>query len=211
MRRGRETLLGNRAVAVIVLVFSVVAGKLLHENPFGEGTISWPLAFVVALAGNMLLAYVVTPWAAPYLASAGGAEGAAHADPQAVRTAERWTAALLMVFGVLALVSVAFTNSDVVIAPTDRLERNAELVKRTVEAEAPAKYVPMLGAADTWKMSERTLRTCVPLPGAKEKGPSYCVVVRSEGENVTLVKSGLGKSNAAQALEWHPELAEQER
>lgn len=209
MRRGRETLLGNRAVAVIVVAFSVIAAKLLHENPFGDGTISWPLAFVVALAGNMFLAYVVTPWAAPYLASAGGSEGAANADPQAVRTAERWTSGMLMVFGLLALVSVAFTNSDVVIAPTDRLERNAELVKRTVEADAPAKYVPMLGAADTWKMSERTLRTCVPPPGAK--GESYCVVVRSDGESVALVKSGLAMSNATQALEWHPELAEQER
>lgn len=209
MRRGRETLLGNRAVAVIVLIFSVIAAKLLHENPFGDGTISWPLAFVVALAGNMVLAYVVTPWAAPYLASAGGREGAVSADPRSVRVAERWTAGTLMLFGLFSLLAVAFTSSEIVITPTERLERNAELVRRTVEAEAPAKYEPMLPAADTWKMSERTLRTCVPPPG--DKGESFCVVVRAEGDEVTLVKSGLGLSNAAQALEWHPELAEQGR
>lgn len=209
MRRGRETLLGNRAVAVIVLVFSVIGAKLLHENPFGDGTISWPLAFVVALAGNMVLAYVVTPWAAPYLVSTGGREGAAEADPRSVRVAERWTSGTLMLFGVFSLLAVAFTASEIVITPTERLERNAELVRQTVEAQAPEKFVPMLTAADTWKMSERTLRTCVPPPG--DEGESYCVVVRSEGEDLTLVKSGVGLSNAAQALEWHPELAEQER
>lgn len=209
MRRGRETLLGNRVVAVIVLIFSVIGAMLLHENPFGEGTISWPIAFVVALAGNMVLAYIATPWAAPYLASTGGREGAAAADPQSVRVAERWMAGTLMLFGIFSLLAVGFAASDIVITPTERLERNAELVRRTVEAQAPAKYVPMLPAADTWKMSERTLRTCVPPPG--DKGESYCVVVRSEGDNVTLVKSGVALSNAEQALEWHPELAEQGR
>lgn len=209
MRRGRETLLGNRAVAVIVLIFSLIGAKLLHENPFGEGTISWPIAFVVALAGNIVLAYVATPWAAPYLASTGGREGAAAADPQSVRVAERWMAGTLMLFGIFSLLAVGFAASDIVITPTERLERNAELVRRTVEAQAPAKYVPMLPAADTWKMSERTLRTCVPPPG--DKGESYCVVVRSEGDSVTLVKSGVALSNAEQALEWHPELAEQGR
>lgn len=209
MRRGRETLLGNRVVAVIVLIFSVIGAMLLHENPFGEGTISWPIAFVVALAGNMVLAYIATPWAAPYLASTGGREGAAAADPQSVRVAERWMAGTLMLFGIFSLLAVGFAASDIVITPTERLERNAELVRRTVEAQAPAKYVPMLPAADTWKMSERTLRTCVPPPG--DKGASYCVVVRSEGDNVTLVKSGVALSNAEQALEWHPELAEQGR
>lgn len=209
MRRGRETLLGNRVVAVIVLIFSVIGAMLLHENPFGEGTISWPIAFVVALAANMVLAYIATPWAAPYLASTGGREGAAAADPQSVRVAERWMAGTLMLFGIFSLLAVGFAASDIVITPTERLERNAELVRRTVEAQAPAKYVPMLPAADTWKMSERTLRTCVPPPG--DKGESYCVVVRSEGDNVTLVKSGVALSNAEQALEWHPELAEQGR
>lgn len=209
MRRGRETLLGNRAVAVIVLIFSVIGAKLLHENPFGDGTIAWPIAFIVALAGNMVLAYVATPWAAPYLASAGGREGAAAADPHSVRVAERWMAGTLMLFGIFSLLAVAFAASDIVVTPTVRLERNAELVRRTVEAQAPAKYVPMLPAADTWKMSERTLRTCVPPPG--DKGESYCVVVRSEGDTVTLVKSGVALSNAEQALEWHPDLAKQGR
>lgn len=209
MRRGRETLLGNRAVAVIVLVFSIIGAKLLHENPFGEGTISWPISFVVAAAGNIVLAYVVTPWAAPYLASTGGREGAATADPRSVRVAERWTAGTLMLFGLFSLFAVAFASSDIVVTPTERLERNAELVRRTVESQAPARFVPMLPAADTWKLSERTLRTCVPPPG--DKGQSYCVVVRSDGDNVTLVKAGVGLSNAEQALEWHPELAEQGR
>lgn len=209
MRRGAQTLKGNRPVAVIVGVFTLITGVLLHGNPFGDGTISWPVALVIAFAGNAFLAYVAAPWAAPYLASAGGREGALNADPRSVAVAERWISGTLMLFGVFALLAVAFAAADVVITPTERLERNAELVRRTVESQAPAEFEPMLGAADTWKMSERTLRTCVPPPDYK--GESYCVVVRSDGESVALVKAGLGLSNAEQALEWHPELAEQER
>lgn len=209
MKRGVQTLKENRPVAVIVGMFTVAAAAVLHGNPFGDGEISWPVALLIALAGNLVLAYVAAPWAAPYLASSGGREGALNADPRSVAVAERWLSGTLMLFGVIALLAVTFATANLVITPTKRLERNAELVQRTVESQAPAKFEPMLGAADTWKMSERTLRTCVPPPDYKSA--SYCVVVRSEGDNVTLVKAGLGLSNAEQALEWHPELAEQQR
>lgn len=199
--------LKNRAVAAIVAIFSAIGAVLLHRDPFGDGSIAWPVAIIVSLIGNAFLAYVVTPWAAPYIASAGGREGAEQADPRSVAIAERWTAGSLMVFGVFAIMALGLSNADVVITPTERLEKNAVLVKRTVEAQAPERFKPMLGAADTWKMSERTLRTCVPPPG--DKGDSWCVVVRSEGDELTIVKAGSGLSNAAQALEWHPELAEQ--
>ncbi|MGB1582225.1 MAG: hypothetical protein ACPHCI_00380 [Solirubrobacterales bacterium] len=199
--------LKNRTVAASVAIFTPIGAVLLHRDPFGDGTIAWPVAIVVALAGNVFLAYVVTPWAAPYLASAGGREGAAKAAPHSVAVAERWTSGTLMVFGLLAIMALALSNAEVVVTPTERLEKNAALVKRTVEAEAPAQFKPMLGAADTWKMSERTLRTCVPPPD--DKGDSWCVVVRSEADQLTIVKTGPGLSNAAQALEWHPELAEQ--
>lgn len=209
MERAAKTFKGNRPVAVLVGVFTLITGALLHGNPFGDGSISWPVALTIALLGNAFLAYVAAPWAAPYLASTGGRDGALQADPRSVGVAERWISGTLMLFGVFALLAVAFSAADIVITPTERLERNAELVRRTVESQAPQKFTPMLGAADTWKMSERTLRTCVPPPDYKSA--SYCVVVRSDGESVTLVKSGLGLSNAEQALEWHPELAEQPR
>ena len=95
------------------------------------------------------------------------------------------------------------------ITPTKRLEQNAELVKRTVELEAPPIYKRQLAGADTWKMSERTYRTCVPTPESVETG--WCVVTQVQNDKLVVVKYGVGKSNAAQALEWHPELAEQQR
>ncbi len=199
--------LKNRSVAAIVVIFTPVGAVLLHRDPFGDGTIAWPVAIIVALLGNAFLAYVVTPWAAPYLASTGGHEGAANAAPQSVAVAERWTSGTLMVFGLLAIMALGLSNSEVIVTPTERLEKNAALVKRTVEAQAPARFKPMLSAADTWKMSERTLRTCVPPPD--DIGESWCVVVRSENDQLTIVKAGPGLSNAAQALEWHPELAAQ--
>lgn len=197
----------NRPVAVIVAVFTVISAWLLHKNPFGDGSIAWPVAIVVSLAGNLFLAYVLTSWAAPYLASTGGRAGAAEADPHAVAVAERWTAGTLMLFGMLALAAVTFASQDIVITPTKRLEQNAELVKRTVEAYAPPAYKRQLPGADTWKMSSRTYRTCVPTPESVKTG--WCVLAQVRDNELVVVKYGFGKSNAAQALEWHPELKNQ--
>lgn len=199
----------NRPVAAIVVVFTLISAWLLHSNPFGEGTIGWPLALAVALIGNLFLAYVLAAWAAPYLASTGGSTGAAEADPHDVAVAERWTAGTLLLFGSLALLSIGLAASDVVITPTKRLEQNAELVKRTVELEAPPLYQRQLAGADTWKMSDRTYRSCVPKPESITVG--WCVVTQVQDDKLVVVKYGFGKSNAAQALEWHPELKNQRR
>src|SRR6476659_3244898 len=136
----------NRPVAAIVAVFTLISAWLLHSNPFGDGTIGWPLAILVALLGNLFLAYVVAAWAAPYLASTGGQAGAEQADPHDVAVAERWTAGTLLLFASLALLSVSLAATQVVITPTDRLEQNAELVKRTVDLEAPEAYQRQLTA-----------------------------------------------------------------
>ncbi|MGH2960439.1 MAG: hypothetical protein ACRDKE_12595 [Solirubrobacterales bacterium] len=199
----------NRPVAAIVAVFTLISAWLLHGDPFGDSTIAWPVALLLALLGNLFLAYVVTAWAAPYLASTGGRAGAEQADPHDVAVAERWTAGTLLLFASLALLSVTLAATQVVITPTDRLEQNAELVKRTVDLEAPEAYQRQLTAADTWKMSDRTYRSCVPTPEKIETG--WCVVTQVKDGKLVVVKYGFGKSNAAQALEWHPELAEQQR
>ncbi|MBJ7354767.1 MAG: hypothetical protein JHC98_08085 [Thermoleophilaceae bacterium] len=199
----------NRPVAAIVAVFTLISAWLLHGNPFGDGTIGWPLALAVALIGNLFLAYVLASWAAPYLASTGGSTGAAEADPHDVAVAERWTAGTLLLFGSLALLAIGLAASDVVITPTKRLEQNAELVKRTVELQAPTIYKRQLAGADTWKMSDRTYRTCVPTPESIETG--WCVLAQVQNDKLVVVKYGFGKSNAAQALEWHPELKNQRR
>lgn len=199
----------NRPVAVLVAVFTLISAWLLHGDPFGDGTIAWPVALLVALLGNLFLAYVLTAWAAPYLASTGGRAGAEQADPDDVAVAERWTAGTLLLFASLALLSVSLAATQLVITPTDRLEQNAELVKRTVDLEAPDAYQRQLTAADTWKMSDRTYRSCVPTPEKIETG--WCVVTQVRDGELVVVKYGFGKSNAAQALEWHPELADEQR
>lgn len=199
--------LKNAIVGVLVLCFTALTAWLLHGNPFGDSDINWPVAIGIALAVNCFLAYVLAAWAAPYLASTGGREGAESADPHSVAVAERWTSGTLMAFGALSLVAVSLATSDVVVTPTQRLEKNAQLVRETVEEHAPERYRVLLGSADTWKLSERTLRTCVPDPTDDRNG--WCVLVRSEDERLTVVSYGEGLSNAAQALEWHPELAQE--
>jgi len=197
----------NRPVAVLVAVFTVISAWLLHGNPFGDGTIGWPIAIFVALLGNLFLAYVLTAWAAPYLASTGGAQGAREADPQTVAVAERWCAGALMFFGAAGLLAATLAAKELVITPTKRLDENAQLVKRTVESRAPMIYKRQLNGADTWKMSDKTYRTCVPTPESVETG--WCVVTHVQNGELVVVKYGPGKSNAAQALEWHPELADE--
>lgn len=199
----------NRPVLVLVAIFTVISAWLLHRGPFNDGEIGWPVAIVVALIANLFFAYVLASWAAPYLASTGGVAGAAAADPHTVAVAERWCAGVLMLFGSLGLLAVTLASQELVITPTDRLEQNADLVRRTVESQAPEKYQHQLAGADTWKMSSRTYRTCVPTPGSLETG--WCVLVQAQpsGE-LKVTRYGPGKSNAAQALEWHPELKEQD-
>jgi hypothetical protein len=199
--------LSNRPIAAIVAVFTVLSAWLLHDNPFGDGNIGWPVSLIVALIGNLILAYALTSWAAPYLASTGGRAGAEKADPASVAVAERWTAGTLMLFGWLALLSVSLASTNVVITPTARLEENAKLVQRTVESQAPLVYQRQLTAADTWKMSDRTYRTCLPTPDDLETG--WCVLVQESDDQLKVVKYGIGPSNAAQALIWHPELKNQ--
>jgi hypothetical protein len=202
--------LSNRPLLVLVALFTASSGWLLHENPFGAGSIAWPVAVLLALLGNLFFAYVIAAWAAPYLASTGGRAGAAAADPRSVARAQRWTAGGLMLFGSLGLLAVTLASKQLVITPTDRLEKNAELVRHTVESQAPEQYQHQLAGADTWKMSARTYRTCVPTPGSLETG--WCVLVQAQEDgSLKVVRYGPGKSNAAQALEWHPELKNQER
>lgn len=195
--------LSNRPVAAIVILFSLPASVLLHADPFGNGTIPWPGAIVVAVAGNLVLAYVAASRTAPYLASSGGREGALHADPRAVTIAERGMAAALMIVALAALFAVDFAASDIIITPTQRAERNAELVRDTVRAKAPRQFQLLLTAADTWKLSESTYRTCV--PSAQDQRKWWCVLVQDGSSGLAVKRYGPGISNAEQFLEWHPE------
>jgi hypothetical protein len=197
--------LQNRPLAILVVVFTIVSAWLLHRGPFNDGEIAWPVAIGVALVANLLFTYVIAVWASPFLASTGGAAGAAGADPHTVAVAERWCAGVLMLFGSLGLFAITLASRDTVITPTDRLEENAALVRRTVESQAPERYQHQLAGADTWKMSSRTYRTCVPTPESLET--AWCVLVQVQpGGKLKVVRYGPGKSNAAQALEWHPQL-----
>lgn len=195
--------LGNRPLLALVAVFSVIDAQIMRGNPFGEGGIPWIGAIAVAVAGNALLAYVLSGWAAPYLVSSGGSEGAAAADPRSVRFAEIWMSFVLMAIGSLTLFAVDFANRDLIISPTQRSERNAVLVRETVEAHAPAEFQPLLTAADTWKMSERTYRSCV--PSSKDDTKYWCVLVQGDDTSLKVAKYGPGVGNAEQFLIWHPE------
>lgn len=201
--------LSNRPIAIIAGLFSVPAALLLRANPFGTGTIPWPGAVLVALAGNLVLAYVVASWTAPYLASSGGREGARHADPRAVAIAERGMASALMTVALAALLAVDFTSRDLIVTTTERAERNAELVRKTVHSKAPRDFQPLLTAADTWKLSEHSYRTCI--PSAEDETKWWCVLVRGGTRNLKVTRYGPGKSNAEQFLEWHPKQRDKRR
>ncbi|MBI5310661.1 MAG: hypothetical protein HZB14_06500 [Actinobacteria bacterium] len=195
--------LANRPIAAMVVVFSVVDALILRGNPFGNGTIPWIGAIAVAIAGNAVLAYVVAGWSAPYLVSSGGSAGAAAADPRSVSFAEIWMSFALMTVGVIALLAVDFASRDLIVSPTQRSERNAELVRDTVREHAPQEFQLLLTAADTWKMSENTYRSCI--PSSKDQSKYWCVLVRGDEKSLKVTRYGPGTGNAEQFLIWHPE------
>lgn len=195
--------LANRSVAAITVAFSAVGALVLRGNPFGEGTIPWPGAVLVSLAGNLVLAYVLTPWAAPYLASSGGPQGARAAAPRAVAIAERLLAAGLMLMGLITLLAVDFASRDLIVSPTQRTERNAKLVRDTVRKHAPDEFQLLLTAADTWKLSENAYRSCV--PSSRDKRKHWCVLVQGDESSLRVTRYGPGISNAEQFLRWHPD------
>lgn len=195
--------LANRTVAAMVVAFSVVGTLILRADPFGDGSIPWIGAMVVSLAGNFFLAFVLTGWAAPYLASSGGSQGAREAEPRAVAVAERWLAAGLMAMGLVTLSAVDFASRDLIVSPTQRTERNAQLVRDTVQKHAPKEFLPLLTAADTWKLSESTYRSCV--PSARDDTKYWCVLVQGDASSLRVTRYGPGIANAEQFLRWHPE------
>lgn len=195
--------LANRPVAAMVVVFSVIDALILRSNPFGDGTIPWVGALAVALTGNGVLAYVVASWSAPYIASSGGSAGAATADPRSVGVAEIWMSFALMVVGVVTLLAVDFASRDLIVSPTQRSERNAELVRDTVREHAPDEFQLLLTAADTWKMSENTYRSCI--PSSKDETKYWCVLVQGDSKSLKVTRYGPGTGNAEQFLIWHPE------
>lgn len=195
--------LANRPVAAIVVVFSAIDALILRGNPFGDGTIPWIGAAAVSLAGNAVLAYLVAGWAAPYLVSSGGSAGAAGADPRAVSFAEVWMSFALMSISVVALFAVEFANRDLIVSPTQRSERNALLVRETVKEHAPEEFQLLLTAADTWKMSENTFRSCV--PSSRDDSKYWCVLVQGDESSLKVTKFGSDTGNAEQFLIWHPE------
>ncbi|MBK5230327.1 MAG: hypothetical protein JJE27_04045 [Thermoleophilia bacterium] len=194
--------LANRPVAAITVVFSVAGALILRSNPFGDGTIPWTGAIVVSLAGNVVLAYGVTGWAAPYLATSGGAQGARQAVPRAVVVTERWLAAMVMTVGILVLLAMDLTSRDLIISPTQRSERNAQLVRETVSKHAPREFQLLLTAADTWKLSDRAYRSCV--PSSRDESKFWCVLVQGNSTKLSVTRYGPGISNAEQFLRWHP-------
>lgn len=193
----------NVPVAVLVSVFSVAGTLVLRADPFGDATIPWAGAAAVSLAGNAVLGYLVAGWAAPYLASSGGAAGARQATDHDSAAAQWRIAAVLMTLGLAAMGAVDFMARDPIISPTRRSERNAELVRDTVRSRAPADFRRQLGAADTWRMSDRSYRTC--LPSAEDPSRHWCVLVQGDSMNLKVTRYGPGPANDVQFLRWHPE------
>jgi hypothetical protein len=201
----------NRTVMATTAVFAVAGTFIVRENPFGTGTIPWIGAIAVSLVGNAVLAFLVVPWAAPYMASTGGKTGAKNADPRSVANAEKVLTAVILSIALVGMLAVDATSRGLIITPTDRLEKIAKVVKTTVEGEAPEKYRRQLSSADTWKMSERTYRTCVPDVHDDTLSRAWCVLIRIEGGRYTVLRAGEGISNARQFLKWHPDYKPEKR
>lgn len=191
----------SAGIAYVLMTAAIAA--VLHGNPFGRGAIHWLAAIVIAAAGNAALAFVLAPRVGPYLVGSGHryGEAAQPAEPSRVRAATLATAVTTMLVSLLCVWGVGIAASDPIIVPTERLERNAELARATINQHAPQEFRVMLGAADTWKVKQDgdELRTCV--PAKEDETRAWCVRIIATDEAARVVSYGPGKPNALVYLE----------
>jgi len=177
---------------------------LLHDNPIGNGGFSWAGAVILALAVNFLFAFVVAPWAAPYVAGEGPQELGIDSefDRKLPRTTVR-LAVFLMGIGLIGVIAISLAGRELIITPSARLDSNAQLAKATIKASAPEEYQRALSSADTWKVSNNLFRTCVITP--KNRQTAYCVLISTAGGKAVLRSKQIGLPNIEEFKRIHPD------
>lgn len=185
---------------------TVLDGLILHWLPPVNADIDVILGLIVASFGNLFLMAAVAPWlgrrlAARERASAGGRPGEVpgvagteggpappgNGVPLSVRVEvfKDRTAAILLGLATVGLVIAGLAARPLIVSETEDTERNAELVRDHVLAEAPHEIQRNLDTANTVRLEPGFFRTCV---NYDERDRAYCLFVNVDAEPPTVRK-----------------------
>jgi len=164
------------AYAFLTLLDAVI----LHELPPVSGGVDFIPGLIVSSFGNLFLMGAVAPWLGRRLAQREQA-GAANGIPLAVRTevSKDRTAAVLLALATLGLLVAGIAARPLVVSETRDTERNAELVREHVLAEAPHEIQRNLDTANTVRLEDGYFRTCV---NYDDRTRAYCLFVDVDAE-----------------------------
>lgn len=155
-------------------VFAVLTpadALVMHLLPPVQGGIDFIPALIVSSFANLFLVGAIAPWLGGRLAVREAAGGGS--TPKEVFTDR--SAVWLLAGGLVALAATGLGNREVVVTPTDRLERLTTAVERYVGANAPAEVRRNLQTANTTPLDpEGNFRVCVALD---DRTRAWCMFV----------------------------------
>jgi hypothetical protein len=159
------------AYAVLTLLDAVI----LHHLPPVSGGVDFIPGLIVSSFANLFLMGAVAPWLGRRLAvrerMAGG-----NGVPLAVRAEvmKDRTAAVLLGAATVGLVVAGLGERPVIVSETEDTQRNAELVRDHILAEAPHEIQRNYETANTIKLEDGYFRTCI---NYDERDRAYCLFV----------------------------------
>ncbi len=161
-------------------VLTVLDALILHALPPVSGGVDFIPGLILSSFCNLFLMGAVAPWLGKRLAQREHVtEG--NGVPFAVRAEvlKDRTAAVLLVAATLGLVVAGLAARPLIVSETRETERNAELVRDHILAEAPAEVQRNLETANTVKLEDGYFRTCV---NYDERDRAYCLFVDVDAE-----------------------------
>jgi hypothetical protein len=164
------------AYAVLTLLDAVI----LHELPPVSGGVDFVPGLIISSFCNLFLMGAVAPWLGRRLAQREHA-GSGNGVPLSVRTEvlKDRTAAVLLAIATLGLVAAGLGARPLIVSETRDTERNAELVRDHVLANAPLEVRRNLDTANTVKLEDGYFRTCV---NFDDRTRAYCLFVDVDAE-----------------------------
>jgi hypothetical protein len=165
-------------------VLTLLDALILHELPPVNAEIDLLLGLIVASFVNLFLMGAVAPWLARRLAARERAAGG-NGVPLSVRieVLKDRTAAVLLGVASVGLVAAGLAARPLIISETEDTERNAELVRDYVLAEAPHEIQRNVDTANTVKLEDGYFRTCV---NYDQRDRAYCLFVDVDAEPPTV-------------------------
>jgi hypothetical protein len=161
-------------------VLTVLDAVILHELPPVSGGVDFIPGLILSSFCNLFLMGAVAPWFGKRLARREHADDG-NGVPLAVRTEvlKDRTAAVLLATATLGLIVAGLAARPLIVSETRETERNAELVRDHVVAEAPHEIQRNIDTANTVKLEDGYFRTCV---NYDERDRAYCVFVDVDAE-----------------------------